>query len=180
MKIIKIVAITICSALLLSGYAIKAKAQNINKLTADTTLLKVGDSVPDIVFRDTTGHIGNGKKLSNLRGKYVVIDVWATWCYPCRAQQPHLVDLERKLKDKNITFVGISIDTQSWKWKGPYLAKLAGLQWMVKDKTFEKAFGITTVPRFILLDKMGKVLNLNLPMPSHPELAQQLNQLDGI
>lgn len=183
------------SALLFSGYlktafteggskapGPTAKAQrNILHSTADTIpLLKAGDKVPDIVFRDTTGHTGNDMKLSDLKGKYVLIDVWASWCYPCRLQQPHLVALEEKMKNKAITFVRISIDTQEWRWKGPELNKIGGIQWMVRDRTFEKAFGINTIPRFILLDKKGKVVSLNMPMPSHPELEQELNKLKGI
>lgn len=147
---------------------------------ADTTLLKVGDKCPDIIFRDTTGHQGLDVKLSDLKGKYVLIDVWASWCYPCRVQHPHLVALEEKMKNKAITFLSISVDTQEWRWRGPMLDKMGGIQWMVRDKVFEKAFGINTIPRFILLDKKGNVLSLNMPMPSHPELEQELNKLKGI
>ncbi|WP_083505219.1 TlpA family protein disulfide reductase [Pedobacter ginsenosidimutans] len=155
-----------------------SKIKSVSHL--DTTILKIGDKVPDIIFRDTCGFKGNDRKLSELKGKYVLIDVWASWCYPCRVQQPYLVALEKKMKNKAITFLSISIDTQLWKWKGPLLNKLAGLQWMVRDKSFEKAFAINTIPRFILLDKTGRVLSLNATMPSHSELEQELNSLKGI
>ncbi|WP_442591289.1 TlpA family protein disulfide reductase [Pedobacter sp. AW31-3R] len=179
---IKTIAITALSlsALLFSGYTKNSPSLNHHKALADTTLLKVGDKCPDIVFRDTTGHEGLDVKLSSLKGKYVLIDVWASWCYPCRVQRPHLLALEEKMKNKAITFVGISVDTQEWRWRGPMLKEMGGIQWMVRDKVFEKAFGINTIPRFILLDKKGNVLSLNMPMPSHPELEQELNKLKGI
>lgn len=192
---LKTIAITALSfsALLFSGYIKNASSNEQSRLSynlpatntrlksaADTTLLKVGDKCPNIIFRDTTGHEGLDVKLSDLKGKYVLIDVWASWCYPCRVQHPHLVELEEKMKNKAITFVSISLDTQEWRWRGHMLSKMGGLQWMVRDSVFEKAFGINTIPRFILLDKKGNVLSLNMPMPSHPELEQQLTQLKGI
>ncbi|HEX8021378.1 TlpA disulfide reductase family protein [Mucilaginibacter sp.] len=152
-------------------------AHNSNKVNADTALLKVGDKCPDFIFRDTTGHTGNDMKLSSLKGKYVLIDVWASWCYPCRMQYPNLLALEEKMKGKNITFVKISIDTHEWRWKGLHKE---GIQWMVRDTTFERAFGVNTIPRYILLDKKGVIVDLNLPAPTHPELEEKLNKLKEI
>jgi thiol-disulfide isomerase/thioredoxin len=183
-----IIAVSI-SATMFSGYVNGTKPTGKKELLAisskpttfaDTTLLKVGDKCPDIVFRDTTGYNGLDVKLSNFKGKYVLIDVWASWCSPCRAQYPHLVLLEEKMKSKAITFVSISVDSQVWRWKGPMLTKMGGIQWLIKDKVFEKAFGINTIPRYILLDKRGNILSLNMPSPLHPELEEQLNKLKGI
>lgn len=146
-------------------------------VNADTTLLKVGDKCPEFIFRDTTGHNGNNVKLSSLKGKYVLIDVWASWCYPCRIQYPSLLALEEKMKGKAIAFVKISIDTHEWRWKGLHKD---GIQWMVRDTVFERAMGINTIPRYILLDKNGLIVDLNLPAPTHPELEEKLNKLKGI
>ncbi|RKR81797.1 thiol-disulfide isomerase/thioredoxin [Mucilaginibacter gracilis] len=192
---VKTIAITTLSfsALLFNGYTNHIPSQGKNahlqnlqhssgnvKTATDTLGLKAGDKCPDIVFRDTTGYNGHDVKLSSFKGKYVLIDVWASWCAPCRAQYPHLVLLENKMKNKEIVFVSISIDTRVFRWKGPALQSMGGIQWMVKDEGFEKAFGITTIPRFILLDKKGNVLNPKMPLPSHPELEQELNKLKGI
>lgn len=151
-----------------------------NSITMDTLQLKVGDKCPDIVFRDTTGYDGNDVKLSQLKGKYVLIDVWASWCAPCRTEYPHFALLAKNMKDKNITFLSISLDTQVWRWKGPSLNQMGGIQWKVKDDTFEKAFGINTIPRYILLDKNSIILSLNMTKPSNPELKQELIKLKGI
>lgn len=149
-------------------------------VVSDTLRLKVGDKCPDIIFQDTTGYDGNDVKLTELKGKYVLIDVWASWCAPCRAEYPHFVLLAKSMKDKNITFLSISLDTQVWRWKGPVLNQMGGIQWKVKDETFEKAFGINTIPRYILLDKNGTILSLNMTKPSNPELEQELKRLKGI
>lgn len=145
----------------------------------DSVKVKVGDMAPDIAFRDSVGVTGNDVRLKDFKRKYVLIDVWATWCYPCRIQQPHLEALEKKMAGKEITFLSISLDTQLFRWKGR-IQSMHGLQWMVRDTTFEKFYGIYAIPRFILLDKKGRILNLNMPLPSNSELEQQLMKLEGI
>ena len=188
LKIVTLAAISF-SAMLFNGY-LDRTGSGINPgllvntrhdiapdKSPDSTRLKVGDQCPDIIFRDSAR---KDVKMSDLRGKYVLIDVWASWCYPCRLQQPHLMLLEEKMKDKAITFLGISVDTQEFRWRGPQLAKMGGTQWMAKDLTFNFAFGVNTIPRYILLDKKGRVVNLNMPLPSHPELEQELLKLKGI
>lgn len=182
------------SALLITGYLKKTPSENVNEYSmpgvssmynkpvqvSDTTKLKVGDKSPDIIFRDSTGQEGQEVRLSQFKGKYVLIDVWATWCYPCRVQYPQFKSLAAKMKDKQIVFLSISLDAQRWRWRGPELIKMGGIQWIVKDKTFERKFGVNTIPRYILLDKKGNILNLNMPMPSHPELEEELYKLKGI
>ena len=72
-----------------------------------------GQPAPDFSFPDMDG---NMVSLEDLRGKYVYIDIWATYCSPCRAEIPYLQKLEEKLKDKNIYFVSISVDTNLGKY----------------------------------------------------------------
>ncbi|MBE9599428.1 TlpA disulfide reductase family protein [Pedobacter sp. MC2016-24] len=177
-----IITIMSFSALLFSAYTGNTSSTEQEKTSAkiDTIKIKVGDKCPDIVFRDTVGYEGNDVKLSSFKGKYVLIDVWASWCAPCRAQYPHFKALAAKMEKKAIVFLSISIDVQVWRWKGSVLNQMGGIQWKVKDETFEKVFGINTIPRYILLDKKGTVLSLNMTMPSHPELEQELMKLKGI
>ena len=171
--------ITLLSKMISAQPDLSEKHSNSNVVT-DIIRLKIGDKCPDIIFQDTTGAQGNNVKLSQLKGKYVLIDVWASWCAPCRSEYPHFASLAKKMKDKKITFISISLDTQVWRWKGPVLNQMGGLQWKVRDETFEKAFGINTIPRYILLDKNGVILSLNMTKPSKPELEQELINLKGI
>ena len=121
----------------------------------DTAELKVGDRVPNFVFRDTANR---EVSLKQFRGKYVVIDVWASWCYPCRKEYPYLQELEEKMEGKNIVFVGISCDHVEWRWTGA-LGMMKGIQWWIAgDESFLKAFRADRIPRFILLDRKGRVL----------------------
>jgi thiol-disulfide isomerase/thioredoxin len=128
---------------------------------------------------------GGKTKLEDLRGKLVYIDVWATWCGPCRAELPFLKKLEDKFKDKNIAFVSISIDDKKdiEKWKKFVTAKqLEGIQLFENEGSnskFIQDFQITSIPRFILIDVSGKVIAADALRPSSPELEAQLEQLLG-
>lgn len=132
---------------------------------------------------DYVNHKGGNTKLEDFKGKYVYIDVWATWCGPCRAEIPHLKKMEEKYHDKNIVFVSISIDTQKDfdKWKTFVTEKsLGGVQLFAdKDWTsdFIKSFGINSIPRFILIDPNGKVVQADASRPSSPQLKVDLDKL---
>ncbi len=126
---------------------------------------------------------GGTTKLSDLNGKYVYIDVWATWCGPCRAEIPFLKKVEEKYQNKNIAFVSISIDVDKdlEKWKKFVEEKqLGGIQ-LFADKNwnsdFMKSFSINSIPRFILIDPSGKVVSADAARPSSSKLQEQLDGL---
>jgi thiol-disulfide isomerase/thioredoxin len=132
---------------------------------------------------DFENYAGGKTKLEDLKGNYVYIDVWATWCGPCRGEIPFLQKVEEKYKGKNISFVSISIDVMKDhdKWKNFVKDKsLGGIQLMAdKDwnSDFTKAFGINSIPRFILIDPTGKVVNADAPRPSDPKLQTLFDTL---
>ncbi|MFD1603443.1 TlpA family protein disulfide reductase [Flavobacterium artemisiae] len=132
---------------------------------------------------DYENHKGGKTKLADLKGKYVYIDLWATWCAPCRAEIPYLQKMEEKYHGKNIEFVSISIDKlkDNEKWKKFVTDKnLGGIQ-LFADKDWESEFvtkyGVTGIPRFILIDPKGNVVNADASRPSDPKLEIQLNSL---
>ena len=122
-------------------------------------------------------------RLDSLRGHYVYIDVWATWCGPCKAELPYLKTLEKKYSGRNIQFVGISVDKAqdagSWK-KFVVDNELMGWQVMA-DHDFSSAFitdfTITSIPRFILIDPAGRIVSENADRPSNPALGILLDKL---
>jgi thiol-disulfide isomerase/thioredoxin len=126
---------------------------------------------------------GGKTTLESLKGKYVYIDVWATWCGPCRAEIPSLKKIEEKFHNKNIEFVSISLDTDKdhEKWKTFVKEKeLGGIQ-LFADKNwlsdFIKSFNINSIPRFILIDPAGTVVDADAARPSDPKLEKQLSSL---
>lgn len=132
---------------------------------------------------DYENHAGGKTSLESLKGKYVYIDVWATWCGPCRAEIPSLKALEQSMHDKNIEFVSISVDVEKdyEKWKSFVTEKSLGGTQLYADNNwnsdFIKAFGINSIPRFILIDPTGKVVDADALRPSNPKLKEQLEQL---
>ncbi len=139
-----------------------------------------GRPAPDFAFENIDGKI---VQLRDLRGKYVYIDVWATWCGPCKMEIPHLAKLEKDLHGKNITFVSLSVDRPADKGKWQKFVTengLGGLQ-LITDNAFETAFiqqfNINSIPRFILIDPEGIILSANADRPSEPALREQLKGL---
>jgi len=132
---------------------------------------------------DYDNHKGGKTKLSDLKGKYVYIDLWATWCAPCRAEIPYLQKIEEKYHGKNIEFVSISIDKAKdvEKWKKFVTDKNLGGVQLFADKDWESEFvtgyGVTGIPRFIIVDPKGNVLSSDAARPSSPELQTQLDAL---
>ncbi|MBZ4035998.1 TlpA family protein disulfide reductase [Flavobacterium sp. 17A] len=126
---------------------------------------------------------GGKTKLSDLKGKYVYIDLWATWCAPCRAEIPYLQKLEEKFHGKNIEFVSISIDKlkDNEKWKKFVTDKHLGGTQLFADKDWESEFvmnyGVTGIPRFILIDPKGNIVKSDAPRPSDAALENELNAL---
>ena len=130
-------------------------------------------------YHDVNGEVFN---LQDLKGKYIYIDVWATWCGPCCAELPYLKSLEEKFKDKEIYFVSISIDANKAAWmKMVEKEQLGGIQLHGgADAQILKEFNIVGIPRFILLDREGKVIDKNMTRPSDPVTEKRLNELEGI
>nr|WP_199002737.1 TlpA disulfide reductase family protein [Flavobacterium sp. ASV13] len=139
-----------------------------------------GKPSPDFEYDN---HKGGKTKLSDLKGKYVYIDLWATWCAPCRAEIPYLQKIEEKYHGKNIEFVSISIDKlkDNEKWKKFVTDKNLGGVQLFADKDWESEFvtsyGVTGIPRFIIVDPKGNVLSADAERPSSPELQTKLDSL---
>lgn len=153
--------------------------RQMDNLYTQTEKILPGAPSPEFNYKDI-----NDKEvsLSSLRGKYVFIDMWATWCPPCCMEIPHMAALEHKYKDKNIHFVSISVDRNHKAWKNMVSEKnMQGIQLNTnKDNTFEEAYMISTIPRFILIDPEGRIVNAKMPPPSNPLTSKILDELKDL
>jgi len=143
---------------------------------------------PSPSFEKYKDYKGGTKSLADFKGKYVYIDMWATWCKPCITEIPHLKSLEKEYHGKNIEFVSISTDSDrrsgTWekaeeKWRAMVKDKnLGGVQLFAgEDYTFAQEYQVTGIPRFILIDPNGNIVNAHAPRPSDPQLKLLFKEL---
>ncbi|WP_285008407.1 redoxin domain-containing protein [Pedobacter faecalis] len=126
--------------------------------------VQVGQQAPDFTLPALKG--GQQIKLSDFKGKYLLIDFWASWCMPCREENPNVVKAYNKYKDKNFTILGISLDKDAIAWKKAI--EDDGLTWTHGGelKDFEgpvvRMYQINSIPSSFLLDPNGKIIAKNL------------------
>lgn len=119
-------------------------------------------------------------KLEDFKGKIIYIDIWATWCSPCIKELPDLDKLQTEFKDKNIVFISICQNDDKERWKASVLTKeLQGIHLFVheSEKKFLSDYLVTGIPRFILIDENGFIIDSEALRPSNPDLKEQLNEL---
>jgi peroxiredoxin len=123
----------------------------------------VGKPAPEIALNDLQG---KQVKLSSFRGKYVLVDFWASWCGPCRRENPNVVEAYNHFRDKNFTILGVSLDSKKENWEKAIADD--GLAWThISDlKQWESEvvplYRITGIPFNVLVDPEGKVIAENL------------------
>jgi thiol-disulfide isomerase/thioredoxin len=134
----------------------KQVSQRVVKLTS----MNVGSTAPDFTLKDS-----KGKKhtLKSLRGKYVLLDFWASWCGPCVREIPHLKKAYKEYHDKGFEIMSVSIDRKKGQWlkavdkyKMPWVSVIDHEK--VSDKITQRLYHVPTIPRTVLLDKNGVVV----------------------
>lgn len=145
------------------------------------TVLQKGKPSPKFNYPDIKG---NNISLDDLKGKYVYVDVWATWCGPCKKEIPYLKELDSEYEGKDLAIVSLSIDKMENRQKWLSMVRqeeLGGIQILADNdwnSEFVTAYNITGIPRFILIDPEGNIYDANAPRPSDPRLKELLNSLN--
>lgn len=146
--------------------------------TSPATSTSIGAIAPDLAFPDPDGNI---RKLSDLRGKVVLLDFWASWCRPCRGENPHVVAMYQKYHDKGFEVFSVSLDREKESWKRAIAAD--GLVWPnhVSDLKYwsseaARTYGVSSIPSTFLLDQNGRIIAKNLRGEA---LSNALKQIFG-
>lgn len=155
----------------------KLKMLAYNHFTTQEKLAK-GNPAQDFVAQNLDGA---DVRLSDFKGKYVVIDVWATWCGPCKVESPHFERIAIKNKNNpDVVFIALSIDKKKDDW---YLQAKTKSESVVQlhlsgeeERAFSKAYDVEFIPRFIFIDKEGNFVNSKMISPSQNYFETIINE----
>jgi len=127
------------------------------------TTPNIGSVAPDFTL---TSIDNKSISLRDFRGKYVLVDFWASWCAPCRGENPNVVAAYKEFKDKNFTVLGVSLDSDKEKWQQAVTND--GLTWQHVselngwESTVATVYGVRSIPSNFLIDPAGKIVAMNL------------------
>ena len=161
------------------AYLLLPTVTELKEKVAIARRLSIGAIAPDFTQTDT---LGTPVSLSSFKGKYVLVDFWGSWCWPCRSENPHLVEAYRKYKDRNFTILGVSLERPEDREKWLRAIHEDNLTWtQVSDLRFwdnpvAKTYGVEAIPQNILIDPQGKIVAKNLRGAG---LEQKLQEIIG-
>ncbi len=151
--------------------------EDVNTSIAAWDHLQKGMKAPGFNYESIDG---GTVALDSLLGNYVYIDVWATWCGPCKREIPYLKNLERTFHDQPVRFVSVSIDENKRAWRKMVTEQeLSGIQLFAEGawkSTITEQYNINGIPRFMLIDPEGNLISANASRPSG-DIEEVLNEL---
>jgi peroxiredoxin len=122
---------------------------------------------------------GSPVKLSDYKGKVVLLNFWATWCGPCKVEIPWFIEFEKTYKDRGFAVLGISMDDDGWKAVRPFVAQ-RGMNYpvMVGNERVSRLFGgIDSLPATFLIDRLGKIASMHLGLVSKRDYEAEIHKL---
>jgi cytochrome c biogenesis protein CcmG/thiol:disulfide interchange protein DsbE len=132
-------------------------------------------TAPNFTLMDADG---KSVKLSDYKGKVVLLDFWATWCGPCKIEIPWFIEFQRKYKDRGFTVLGVSMDegwpivkefAQEFKMNYPVV--------LGNDEVGQAFGGVEVLPTTFIIDKQGRIVNTHMGLVSKDEMEKQIEDL---
>jgi cytochrome c biogenesis protein CcmG/thiol:disulfide interchange protein DsbE len=131
---------------------------------------------PDFELKDVNGKV---VRLSDYKGKVVLLDFWATWCGPCALEIPWFTEFQRKYKDRGFTVLGISMDDGGWKDVKPFVAeKKINYQIVMGDDLTSDLYGnVEALPTTLVIDREGRIASVHVGLTDRKEFDDAIQQL---
>ena len=137
------------------------------------------NTAPDFTLKDSDGKV---VKLSDYKGKVVLLNFWATWCGPCKIEIPWFVEFEQNYRDKGFAVLGVSMDEDGWDTVKPYLtANKVNYRVVIgDDMTAQKYGGVESLPTSFIIDKEGRTAVTHIGLVSKKDYKNDIEHLLGI
>lgn len=131
---------------------------------------------PEFTLKDSHGRVA---KLSEYKGKVVLLNFWATWCGPCKIEIPWFIDFEQRFKDRGFAVLGVSMDEDGWEAVKPYLTERKVNYRVVigNDEVADQYGGVSSLPTSFLVDKTGRIASVHVGLVSKSVYQNEIEQL---
>lgn len=133
-------------------------------------------AAPDFALKDASGKV---VRLSDYRGKVVLLDFWATWCGPCGIEIPWFEDFQDKYKDRGFEVLGVSMDDDGWKAVTPFVAekKINYRVVLGDDKTGDQYGGVEALPTTFVIDRDGRIASIHVGLSGKKDFEDAIQKL---
>lgn len=141
--------------------------------------VKEGAAAPDFELKDADGKT---VKLSDYKGKVVLLNFWATWCAPCRIEIPWFIEFERAHRNRGFAVLGVSFDEDGWEAVKPYLAaNKINYRIVVGDEKVDRLYGgsegVSSLPTTYMIDREGKIFSIHVGLVPRKEYENDIQKL---
>src|SRR5438552_7496165 len=133
---------------------------------------------PEFELKDADGKT---VRLSDYKGKVVLLDFWATWCGPCKIEIPWLKDFQRKYKDRGFEVIGVSMDEEGWQVVKPFVSEV-GINYRIvigDDSTAQLYGGVDALPTAFVIDREGRIAAVHVGLTSKGEIQHGIEEVLG-
>lgn len=176
MKVILAPAIALTAGLLLFGCGESASTEAASGTVEAAAAKEERRPAPEFALKDADG---KEHKLSDFKGKVVLLNFWATWCGPCKIEMPWFVDFQRKYKDQGFSVLAVSLDDEGWEVVRPFAEDLK-LNFPVllgNDAMADEFGGVVALPTTFLIDKEGKIYKMHQGLVSKGDYEEDIEKL---
>jgi len=133
-------------------------------------------TTPDFTLKDSTGAT---VKLSDYKGKVVLLNFWATWCGPCKIEIPWFMDFQKSYKDRDFAVLGVSMDEDGWESVKPYIEEhKINYRVVVGNDQVSQLFGsIDSLPTTLVIDREGRIASMHIGLVAKNTYQKEIEQL---